>query len=95
MYLLFINSVHLFFSSLGFIDASMCDQTRNMTAEEEMRVAEQRRALRAAMEELSNIEQTMTHVLFHFMRILCRSLYFYSVVYSTKQDSVSRNCYIN
>ena len=35
-----------------------------MTAEEEMRVAEQRRALRAAMEELSNIEQTMTHVPF-------------------------------
>lgn len=44
--------------------ASLCLQTRNMTAEEEMRVAEQRRALRAAMEELSNIEQTMTHVPF-------------------------------
>lgn len=55
-----------------------------MTAEEEMRVAEQRRALRAAMEELSNIEQTMTHVPFY-------SIYTCLCVILPIQDIVASN----
>jgi len=38
------------------------EKARNMTAEEEQRVSEQRRALRAAMEELANLELTMSQM---------------------------------